>query len=183
VPPRENHTKACLQSAARQFLRFDLTARMEEMRQFPAISGAMQLVFSAAQTVWRSEKDSNFKCRFSHASKSPHISTLQGLHPRNSHTGETYRDRPHDELVRFRRPSEWRRPGDHRAPRRCSRADSSLHRVRKWLLPYRAVRSAKRISRIGSSTRGPKTRVRGTFGLGSHFSGIITSPKPTSGSE
>ena len=98
-------------------------------------------------------------------------------------TGETYRDRPHDELVRFRRPSEWRRPGDHRAPRRCSRADSSLHRVRKWLLPYRAVRSAKRISRIGSSTRGPKTRVRGTFGLGSHFSGIITSPKPTSGSE
>jgi hypothetical protein len=41
------------------FLRSGLGVRVAELRQFSAIFGAMRLDFSALQTVWRREWDSN----------------------------------------------------------------------------------------------------------------------------
>jgi hypothetical protein len=48
------------------------------MRQFPAISRAIQADFSALQTVWRRGRHSNPRYRFE-SCKSPHVLNLQGI--------------------------------------------------------------------------------------------------------
>src|ERR1039457_282152 len=65
MPPREKGAKACLQDWAGHFLRSGLNVKDAELRPFPAISRAIQADFSALQTVWRRERDSNPRYGFS----------------------------------------------------------------------------------------------------------------------
>ena len=58
------------------------------MRPFPAISRAIQAYFSALQTVWRRERDSNLRYRFWNAVKGHTCATCKGfcnnnIHPEN----------------------------------------------------------------------------------------------------
>ena len=59
MPSREKGAKTCLGSKARHFLLSGLSATSEELRPFPAIFRSTQASFSALQTAWRRERDSN----------------------------------------------------------------------------------------------------------------------------
>jgi hypothetical protein len=59
VPSREKRCKAHLQRSAGLFLRSGFRVTIAKLRPFPAISREIQAVFSALQTVWRREWDSN----------------------------------------------------------------------------------------------------------------------------
>ena len=58
-PPEKTRSKAHLQHSAVHFLRSDFRARIGKVRPFLAISREIQEDFSALQTVWRREVDSN----------------------------------------------------------------------------------------------------------------------------
>src|ERR1017187_7264555 len=59
MPPREKGAKACLQDWAGHFLRSALRERFAQLRPSRAISQELQAVFSAVQTAWRRERNSN----------------------------------------------------------------------------------------------------------------------------
>src|SRR6266576_3763464 len=58
-PPEKKGRKTCFGSKARHFLLSGLSATSEELRPFPAIFRSTQASFSALQTAWRRERDSN----------------------------------------------------------------------------------------------------------------------------
>jgi hypothetical protein len=114
-PSREKRSIACLRRSAGHFLWSGFREGIVELRRFPAIFGGMQPRFSATQTVWRREQNSNSQYSFLGCSKRPCVSHLLGFRPTVDRTGETNCVRPGDQGVRFLRPVEWRRLGDRRA--------------------------------------------------------------------
>src|ERR1039457_337821 len=78
MPPREKGAKACLQDWAGHFLRSGLIVKDAELRPFLAILRAIQADFSALQTVWRREVDSNPRYRFGWC-KSRRFRKLHGI--------------------------------------------------------------------------------------------------------
>jgi hypothetical protein len=63
-PPEKKRMKACERSKAGHFLRCCFRTEVEELRRFSAIFRARRLDFSALQTVWRSERNSNSRYSF-----------------------------------------------------------------------------------------------------------------------
>src|ERR1039458_6157424 len=78
MPSGEKGCKACWQQCAGDLLRSALRARVAELRPFPAISREIQADFSALQTVWRREGDSNPRYRFGWC-KSRRFRKLHGI--------------------------------------------------------------------------------------------------------
>jgi len=66
-----------------------LSAKHAELRAFPEIFRRKQQSFSAVETGWRRELDSNSRYRFASSPKVPFLSSLPGFHPRNERGGET----------------------------------------------------------------------------------------------
>ena len=75
---REEGGKPCLRSQAGRFLRSCLKAKSEELRLFPAIFRATQPNFSAVQTAWRRERDSNPRYPFGYSGFQVHRRLLIG---------------------------------------------------------------------------------------------------------
>src|ERR1017187_7931822 len=78
MPPREKGAKACLQDWAGHFLRSALRERFAQLRPIRAISQELQAVFSARQTLWWREVDSNPRYRFGWC-KSRRFRKLHGI--------------------------------------------------------------------------------------------------------
>src|ERR1017187_9367439 len=78
MPPREKGGKPCLQDLAGHFLRSALRERFTQLRPIRAISQELRAVFSALQTVWRREVDSNPRYRFGWC-KSRRFRKLHGI--------------------------------------------------------------------------------------------------------
>src|ERR1022692_3592223 len=85
MPPREKGAKACLQDWAGHFLRSGLNVKDAELRPFLAILRAIQADFSALQTVWRSERDSNSRSGFWNPVKGHTCATCKGFCINNLH--------------------------------------------------------------------------------------------------
>jgi hypothetical protein len=62
-----------------------------------AISRAMEQNFSAVETTWRREVDSNFAYPFRRSANLPRVSELHGFHSRNEGGREATRTRPPDQ--------------------------------------------------------------------------------------
>src|SRR5450759_2999486 len=83
-----------------------LSAKYAKLRGFPAILTGKAQSFSAVETCWRREEDSNSKYSFERCCKVPCVSDLPAFHPGNKHTGEMNPAPPRDRVVRFLRPEE-----------------------------------------------------------------------------
>jgi len=66
-----------------------LSAKYAKLLGFPAIFRGKPHRFSAVETCWRRELDSNFEYSFKLCAKLPCVSDLPGFHPRNERSGET----------------------------------------------------------------------------------------------
>jgi hypothetical protein len=66
-----------------------LSAKYAKLRGFPAILTGKAQSFSAVETCWRRELDSNSEYRFQLWRKLPRVSDLPGFHLRNERSGET----------------------------------------------------------------------------------------------
>ena len=66
-----------------------LSAKHAELRGFHAILRGKPQSFSAVETCWRRELDSNSRYRFALSPKAPFFSNLPGFHLGNERTGET----------------------------------------------------------------------------------------------
>jgi hypothetical protein len=77
------------------------SAKYAELRAFRESFSGNPQSFSAVQTCWRRELNSNSEYRFKLWRKSPSVSSLPALHPRSGRTGETNWARPLDRVVRF----------------------------------------------------------------------------------
>jgi hypothetical protein len=69
VPSREKRQKTGPRRSTRHFLQCGSKARPTELPRFPSILAVIQPYFSATQTVWRRDWDSNLRYPFTQAAK------------------------------------------------------------------------------------------------------------------
>ncbi len=67
LPSREKGSKACPRRKVGHFLQSGLREQFAKLRPFRAIFQGLQPVFSATQTAWRRERDSNPRYGFPHS--------------------------------------------------------------------------------------------------------------------
>jgi hypothetical protein len=70
------------------FSESDFVAKYAELRGFNAVLRGKPQGFSAVETVWRREVDSNFKYPFTLGVKAPYVSPLPAFRPRCGLYGE-----------------------------------------------------------------------------------------------
>jgi hypothetical protein len=99
-------------------------------RPFSHISLSTQQNFSAVETTWRRELNSNLEYSFMRWCKPVSVSDLPAFHARSVRTGETNLSSLRDRVVRFPWPVEGRTLGDHRGTRALcsSRFESKIVR-------------------------------------------------------
>jgi hypothetical protein len=112
VPSREKRQKTGPRRSTRHFLQCGSKARPTELPRFPSILAVIQPYFSATQTGWRSERDSNSQYRFCSRHKRPFFHDLLQFNHMNEQTREADWVRPQDRVVPFPWPTEGRWLGD-----------------------------------------------------------------------
>ena len=119
LPSRENGRAPCFLIWGDTFSESGLSAKYAELRAFSEIFKGKRQSFSAVETAWRRELDSNSRYRFALSPKAPFFSNLPGFHPRN----EAQRKNELGSAMRSSSPLsvaiQRRRISDHWAIGRC----------------------------------------------------------------
>ena len=88
-PPEKRAAKRAFWVQQDTFSESGLSAKDAELRGFSAIFRGKPQSFSAVETCWRRELDSNFEYSFEPCAKTPRVSDLAGFHSKNERSGET----------------------------------------------------------------------------------------------
>ncbi len=102
-PPEKRAAKLAFWLQQDTFSECGLSAKYAELRGFLAILRGKSQSFSAVETCWRREVDSNSEYPFNECSKVPCVNDLDGFLLGNDRTGETNQARPRDRAVRLLR--------------------------------------------------------------------------------
>jgi hypothetical protein len=87
-PPEKRAAELAFWVQQDTFSESGLSTKHAELRGFSAIFRGKLQSFSAVETCWRRELDSNSRYRFALSPKVPFFSDLSGFHSRNEHSGE-----------------------------------------------------------------------------------------------